>query len=215
MCGEALAATGEGGIGLQESEEVIETDTRLTEGFGQDDWLDCSVARNDGLGEGIVPAHHDVAPALSAHVEAQSSERGNDLVRRELRIPGHAARSPRRSGGARWAREEQCHPLRAPPRRARLPPSHSAVRLPVSRPDCGILAGRDRGRCSPHLAPCRRQPGIARGPPFVWYPRQDSNLRSGLRRPVPYPLGHWGTRGDYSRRGARGQPRAGRPTGTM
>ena len=28
-----------------------------------------------------------------------------------------------------------------------------------------------------------------------WYPRQDSNLRFRLRRPVPYPLGHWGAAG--------------------
>jgi hypothetical protein len=37
----------------------------------------------------------------------------------------------------------------------------------------------------------------------TWYPRQDSNLRFRLRRPVPYPLGHWGTLLDYRSPGQR------------
>ena len=56
------------------------------------------------------------------------------------------------------------------------------------------------GRHCPATATAARQSG---GP---------SRLRSGLRRPVPYPLGHWGTRRDYSRRAARGQPREGDAT---
>ena len=38
----------------------------------------------------------------------------------------------------------------------------------------------------------RRSERISPGEPHFWRPRQDSNLRTRLRRPVLYPLSYWG-----------------------
>jgi hypothetical protein len=76
----------------EQFEELVERYACLAQDVGEDEWLDDAMSGDDGLGEGLIAAHHEVAAALAALVEAEAAERGDDPVRRKLRVPGHGAR---------------------------------------------------------------------------------------------------------------------------